>query len=58
VWQNSKLSATLLYKTSTIEDMKADDVKTISESCEIMLEKKPFYHELIDSVLHLFAPLM
>ena len=50
--------ATLLYKTSTIEDVKNDAVTTISESREIQLEKKRFYHELIDSVLHLFAPLM
>jgi len=50
--------ATLLYKSSTITDIKADAVKTISESCEILPGKRRFYDELFDAVLHLFAPLM
>jgi len=50
--------ATLLYRSSIIADIKADADKTIAESREILPEKKRFYNEIIDAVLHLFAPLM
>ena len=50
--------ATLLYRTSTVEDVKTDAIKTISESREVLSEKKQFYDEFLDSILHLFAPLM
>ena len=50
--------ATLLYKTSTIGDIKEDAVKAIAASREIEPGKKRFYNELLDAVLHLFAPLM
>ena len=50
--------ATLLYKSSTIADIKEDAIKTITESQEVFPKKNRFYNEMIDSVLHLFAPLM
>ena len=51
--------ATLLYESSAIIDIKKDAVKTITESREILPDKrKLFFHELFDAVLHLFAPLM
>ena len=50
--------ATLLYKSDTIADMKADADKTISESQEILPAKRRFRQELFDAILHLFAPLM
>ncbi|MCL2568570.1 MAG: cardiolipin synthase [Oscillospiraceae bacterium] len=50
--------ATLLYKSSTVMEVKEDAVQTIAESREVLPEQKRFYHELIDAVLHLFAPLM
>jgi len=51
--------ATLLYKSDTVADIKEDAIKTIAESQEILLnKKKELYNALIDSVLHLFAPLM
>lgn len=50
--------ATLLYKSTTIADIKEDAVKTIEVSREILQEKKHFYNELFDAILHLFAPLM
>jgi len=50
--------ATLLYKSSTIMDIKADVDRTIAESHEILPSKPRFYNKLFDAVLHLFAPLM
>ena len=50
--------AALLYKTDTVIKVKEDALKTMSESREVLQGKgKRFYHELIDAVLHLFAPL-
>ena len=51
--------ATLLYKSSIIENIKEDALKTIAESKEVMpAERKGLHNELLDAVLHLFAPLM
>jgi len=50
--------ATLLYRSSAIADIKEDAVTTIAESREVLPEKKGIFHQLIDAVLHLFAPLM
>jgi len=50
--------ATLLYRTSTIKEIRDDAVETIAESREVQPEKKLFFHELINAVLHLFAPLL
>ena len=51
--------ATLLYKSSAIANIKTDVMKTIAESKEILPgDKRFFFHELFDAVLHLFAPLM
>ena len=50
--------AALLYKTSTIADIKEDVLKTIAQSREILPERSKFYNELVDAILHLFAPLM
>jgi len=50
--------ATLLYRARIIEEIREDAVRTIAESREVLPEKRRFYHELIDAVLHLFAPLM
>ena len=51
--------ATVLYRTSTIQDIKNDALKTISESREVIKDgRKHFWSEMADAVLHLFAPLM
>lgn len=50
--------ATLLYKSSTIKDIKNDAIKTIAESREVLPKNKLFYDEILDSILHLVAPLM
>jgi len=52
--------ATLLYQSSVIHEIKNDFLHTIGESEEIKLDnrKRRIWHELIDAVLHLFAPLM
>ena len=52
--------ATLLFRSSTIEDIKADFIKTLEESKEIKLgwRKIQVVNELLDAILHLFAPLM
>ena len=49
---------TLLYRSSIIERIRDDALEAIAESREIPPEKKSFFHELINAVLHLFAPLM
>ena len=51
--------ATLLYQSSVIKDIKADALEVIHLSQEIVPHHKwRFVNEVIDSVLHLFAPLM
>ena len=52
--------ATLLFKSSAIQDIKNDFVKTLDESREVKLDgkKRRVWNELIDAILHLFAPLM
>jgi len=53
--------ATLLYNSNTIKDMKADADETIAKSREVLLvdsKNKRYLIELLDSFLHLFAPLM
>jgi len=50
--------ATLLHRTSVIKEIRDDAIKTIGESREVQPEKKRFFHELINAVLHLFAPLL
>ena len=51
--------ATLLYKSSVVQEVKDDTVKAISQSREVVLDgKKHIWNELADAVLHLAAPLM
>ena len=51
--------ATLLYKSSIIQDIKNDTLETIAESREVVRDGgKHFWSEMVDAVLHLFAPLM
>ena len=51
--------ATLLYRTSEIQSIKNDALKTIAASREVIQDgKKRFWNEMADAVLHLFAPLM
>jgi len=52
--------ATLLFRSSTIEDIKKDFIQTLEESREIKpIERKiRVINELLDAILHLFAPLM
>ena len=52
--------ATLLYKTSTIQEIKEDCIKTMTESQEILPkeERKGIWDGFIDAVLRLLAPLM
>jgi len=49
--------ATLLYHTSSIQDIKADAIQTIAESREVSM-KASSWHDMLDAVLHLFAPLL
>ena len=50
----------LLYESSVINEIKNDALSVISESHEVVLEEKrrSFFNQLLDSVLHLFAPLL
>ncbi|MCL2380311.1 MAG: cardiolipin synthase [Treponema sp.] len=52
--------ATLLFRSSAIPDIKTDFILTLEESREIKLDskKRRIFGELIDAILHLFAPLM
>ena len=52
--------ATLLFRSSVIQDIKNDFVLTLEESKEIKLDtrRRLFFSELFDAILHLFAPLM
>ena len=51
--------ATLLYQSSVIEDIKADVLEVMDQSLEVVPHHKwRFVNEVIDSILHLFAPLM
>jgi len=52
--------ATLLFRSSAIQDIKDDFIKTLEASREIKPEsgRRRLLYELIDSILHLFAPLM
>jgi len=52
--------ATLLFRSSAIEDIKDDFIQTLEESREVKLndKKRRVWNELIDAILHLFAPLM
>ena len=52
--------ATLLFRSSAIQDIKDDFVKTLEESREVMphIGRRRIWNELIDSILHLFSPLM
>jgi len=52
--------ATLLFRSSAIQDIKDDFIQTLNESKEIQLDtrKRRIFNELLDGILHLFAPLM
>lgn len=52
--------ATLLYNASTIEDIRDDALEAIAQSHEIdpTPQKWRLWSDLLDAVLHLFAPLM
>jgi cardiolipin synthase len=51
--------ATILYKASVIKEIKEDALETIGRSHQVVQKKKnAFLNEMIDAVLHLFAPLM
>ncbi|MCL2378539.1 MAG: cardiolipin synthase [Defluviitaleaceae bacterium] len=52
--------ATLLFRSNAIQDIKNDFVQTLEESREIKLDnrRRRIWNELLDSILHLFAPLM
>jgi len=54
--------AVLLYESSVINDIKADALDVLDQSKEIVYaqvkKRKAFILELVDAVLHLFAPLM
>jgi len=52
--------ATLMYKTSTIADIKQDMLETFEVSKQVSQAKKKreFWHELVDAILHLFAPML
>ncbi|MCL2420367.1 MAG: cardiolipin synthase [Defluviitaleaceae bacterium] len=52
--------ATLLYQSDVIQDIKDDALQTIAESREVKLDGKGrwIWDEMLDAVLHLFAPLM
>jgi len=52
--------ATLLFRSSAIADIKNDFMQTLAESTEVTLatRKQGIVSELIDAILHLFAPLM
>ena len=52
--------ATLLYKSSSIKDIKKDAINTFAESKEILLssEKQRIGGKLLDTLLRLLAPLM
>ncbi len=52
--------ATLLYKTDSLSKLKEDTLNTIAESRLIDIKdcKRGFFSELIDSILHIFAPLL
>ena len=51
--------ATLLYQSSVIQDIKDDFLSVIAESHQVLpKENRRFWNEMIDAVLHLFAPLM
>ena len=52
--------ATLMFKSSVIQDIKTDFIKTLEQSKEIKpgVRKIRVAHELLDAILHLFAPLL
>ena len=51
--------ATLLYKVKAIQAIKADALKAIAESREVIPNNsKRIWNEAADAILHLFAPLM
>ena len=51
--------ATLLYKSSAIRAIKDDVIKTMAESREVIrADKKRIAGEMLDAILHLFAPLL
>jgi len=52
--------AVLFYEASVVKEICADAAETISQSREILSarEKFRFANELVDAVLHLFAPVM
>lgn len=52
--------ATLMYGADSVKDVKEDVLKTIADSREIISDGKSqgFWSELLDAILHLFAPLM
>ncbi|MCL2404920.1 MAG: cardiolipin synthase [Defluviitaleaceae bacterium] len=52
--------ATLLFKTTAIQDIKNDFEQTLEASREIKQDnrRRRIWNEIIDSILHLFAPLM
>ena len=51
--------ATLLYRTSAIQDIRDDALKIIEESREVIQDnRKRIWSEAADAILHLLAPLM
>jgi cardiolipin synthase len=52
--------AALLYKVSSIKEIKRDVVLTMADSREVQFceKKKRFFHELLDALLNLLAPLL
>ena len=51
--------ATLLFRSSAIQEIKNDFIHTLDESWEIKkVSRRRISNELFDSILHLFAPLM
>jgi len=51
--------AVLLYKAESIKDMKADAIKAIAESNEVLFEEKRRADRFfVDAVIHLFAPML
>jgi len=51
--------ATLLYQSKCIQEIKEDAFQVIAQSREVLLDnRKRFWNEMVDAVLHLFAPLM
>ena len=51
--------ATLLYQSIVIQEIKEDTLDVIVQSKEVIYDpRKRFFNEMIDAILHLFAPLM